>query len=291
VFNGKEILEIFTDDRLGQREVPAYEPVLYWTPFGIANRLDPVHPSGFVGVLRHKDDFLEACAIAGLSLDETLAVGDKPGALLDCLNCSIATFDAAAELEWTVTALAHYRPTLQPWRNHFGQEFTFDTCVQLLAHQSRDHAACYATHIPYALCTLLRIDEKCDCLSSLSRLTCETYLKSLAESLESGQTAEGHWPVWWWRGSKHQPKSDAFDQITVTGHHLEWISLAPTHLRPSRRSIADAVNSTMSVMRAASRFELDELYAPVTHFARALCLTVGQSPDAAFRNRKIGDAR
>jgi hypothetical protein len=212
-----------------------------------------------------------------------VTVNGTSGTLHGHLNCSIATFDPDDELEWSTVAYAHYLPPTNRWTNRFDETYSFDDCIRLLLARPRKQAACVATHIPYAICTLLRIDQEVGILSDDSKAMGRAYLKQISDSLERNQRPDGSWPIEWWNDSEAElPASDFikghFAAITSAGHQLEWIALAPRELRPSTDSIAACVRSACRLVRFISRHDLNEIYPPVSHFARALCLIRATSP-------------
>jgi hypothetical protein len=277
VYSGKALLRLFLDQDFARRTVPAWESVLKWTVQGIAARFEPTFSSNYVGVLRHQDDLLAACAVAGVPLSSPVTVDGNSGTLRDVLRCSIATFNSKNELEWTIVAYAHYLSPVNNWTNRFGETYSFDDCVDLLLKRPKEKAACLGIHIPYALCTLLRVDKQTPIISARTRGRCEAYLKEISAALERNQLPDGRWPVKWWQPdiSNRKPPStmgSVFVSITVAGHHLEWIALAPRHVRPSVESIATCVSSACRVARLLPRLEISELYPPFSHLVRAVCL-------------------
>jgi hypothetical protein len=299
IYTGKALTELFLNQDSSCRNVPAWEPVLAWTHHGIAARLDPTFKSSYVGVLRHQDDLLAACAVAGLPISSPVVADGRDGTLQNLLDCSIATFSAENELEWSIVAYAHYLPPTTKWTNRFNQTFSFDDCAQSLLEQSEEGSACLATHVPYALCTLLRVNEQLPIISERTIHLCERRLKEISKAIERNQRPDGRWPLRWWSPEEKDRRTpaemgDAFLTVTIAGHHLEWIALAPAHLRPSSSSISASTVSACRVARLLPRYEVSEIYAPFSHLARAVFLLSGESVTNALSdntNPEAGESR
>jgi hypothetical protein len=276
---GADLIRLFLNQDWASKTVPAWRPVLHWSDHGIAAQTAPSDDNRFVGVLRHQDDMLAACALAGVALSAPVTVNEKTGSLRDVLDCSIATFDFDDELEWSVIAYAHYLPPTRRWTNRFGETYSFDDCLRELLNRPLDQAACLGSHIPYAVCNALRINDQIPILDDQTTVACRAYLKEVGHELERRQMPDGYWPREWWQSDiSAATYQNAFALITVTGHHLEWICLAPRDLRPSTKSIVDCVSATNRIVLKMSRHDLNEMYPPLSHLARAMCLARDISP-------------
>ena len=82
----------------------------------------------------------------------------------------------------------------------------------------------------------------------------------------------------------------------VTGHHLEWLALAPEEVQPPRETVIRAAQWLTRSLREMDEKDLLEAYGPYTHAARALCLWRGveafdfwKMQRAAVRSRMTND--
>jgi len=87
-----------------------------------------------------------------------------------------------------------------------------------------------------------------------------------------------------WLGRWHESKAPladapwAFQAIAVTGHHLEWIALAPPQFRPRRESVERAALALARLIPQQPPPTVANSYAPFSHAARALLLMEEADP-------------
>jgi hypothetical protein len=71
------------------------------------------------------------------------------------------------------------------------------------------------------------------------------WLIRLSALLERTQLPDGSWDQSWSHVYDREAQllydDPVLDRLAVTGHHLEWIALAPASVRPSQASVAHAV--------------------------------------------------
>ena len=80
------------------------------------------------------------------------------------------------------------------------------------------------------------------------------------------------------------PKIDSgIEVILATGHHLEWLALAPVEVQPPRESIIRAAQWLVQAMREVDARTLDIDYGPFSHAGRALSLWRGNEAFPAWQ--------
>ena len=288
VFDGSEMLDLLLDEELGRRLAPGQVPHLRSSPAGIQAYYGARDLGGFTGALKHPDDLLSACAVHCIPLDTPVRAHDKLGSIRDILNDSIWRFDPTQELEWTVHSYAVYLPPNRTWTNRKGQVFSFDDAARILMSKPKGSGACLGTHVPYTLIMLFRVNEQHKIITMEVELEIKRYLREVANSLEHLRDGLGCWPAKWAEGvsspDADNPTLERVGAITATGHHLEWIAYAPVELRPSRQRLQAAIHGTLKLCEDWSHIERNEFYAPMAHLAKALCLTLTESPDSVLEN-------
>lgn len=286
VFSGRELQTLLLDQQSSRRLNPGGIPLLYSTRFGVGTVVDSSRHGNFSGVLAHYDDLLLACAIIGLGTDTRIRTKDAEATIGELVGDSVARFDSSQELEWTTAALALYLAPRRAWTNRYGVEFSFDDAAELLLKQTQRGSACLGIHVPYALVCLLRVDDQHAILDASSREEIRKYLRRISTFLVESQGHDGLWRV---GISGERPESSTtfeslFLAVTSTGHHLEWIALAPRELRPPQKSVAKAAKGILRRVNFIIPEMRSELYCPLTHVARALCLLRGKSPTEMIGN-------
>jgi hypothetical protein len=201
----------------------------------------------------------------------------------------MARFSLLQELEFSASAFARWLPPTRAWENRFGERFTFDDLVRALVAQPLGKGSCQGCHVPYALtCILLATQEYPDLISSASRSALEGRLREMSRCLEANELPRGGWDKRWSGQYVDSPENvffelkPHFDEISATGHHLEWIALVPPSLRPEPRVVERAARALVAGVTGLSDEDLAKPkgYLPLTHAARALCLSRGH--DWAF---------
>lgn len=281
--SGKELQDILLNDRIYSRNAPpGAEPILFRTRYGIGVRHNP---GLFEGQLAHVDKLLRICAELGLPSSTALVLRQGGGTIRDIVTESMARIDERQELEWTGEGLARYLLPQARWDDRFGRPWSIDRIARLLLNKPRGAGPCFGTHGACVLMTLYRVDQEQAVLSAEVREQIRGYFRDVSRSLEYGQTGQGSY-AWRWAPNVEEPRRARPEQagnhpelafgVAVTGHHLEWIALAPPDLRPSRRSIRRASAFLLETLASQPVNGQSPEYPAVTHAARALCLLVNQ---------------
>lgn len=244
------------------------------TPFGIGVRQELALRGSVYGCAIHRDDLLAACAIRGLDLRTPIGQLGQPtsGYLRDLLLESLASFDKDTEIEWTAIAYTEYLTPISTWHNSRGEQFCFDDLAQCLVRRSRQSAACLGLHVPYALCCILNANRCFEIIRSATQSAIEAFLRDLSTKLEARQSNDGVWPGSLLADSRSENAPSADEVLTINGHHLEWLSIAPYELRPCPESIVTAIRACDRILTRLSFTDSPRVYCPITHYARGLGL-------------------
>jgi hypothetical protein len=244
----------------------------------------------------HADDLLATLAESGIALDEPLHLRDGDAQVGDLLKTALSRFHLEQlEYEWTAIAYARYVFPQGEWRNKYGQRIDVDQLVQEIIDHPLDLGPCNGLHRLEALAVLYRADEQAHALSPRTRMKILVHMKRVSMLLADAQTSDGYWTRQWPQGAAAStplapggrggegakdpiPGPSLHDQLLVTGHHLEWLALAPDEVQPPRETIVRAGQWLARALVEMDQKELLEAYGPYTHAARALCMWRSQDP-------------
>jgi hypothetical protein len=271
ILSGMEMVQLGLDDRFLHESLVAAESILYRTPSGIAVKY------GDTSNLGHCDQLLEVAAEIGLAAESPVhPSGGQAGTLNDVIRDSLRSFVIDQELEFTAIAYSRWLPPEDHWTNRFGESTTFDQLAEALLKRPIGQGACYATHVPYALVSILRANDSHRIISSATTERIEKRLRDLSGLLERSQAENGGWFADWAESARASSKNppDGLECIYVTGHQLEWIALAPDRVRPPRKTVAKAARllTELILQDDATTLSNSDNYAPFSHAARALML-------------------
>ncbi|WP_197444091.1 hypothetical protein [Maioricimonas rarisocia] len=283
--SGNEWLKIVTNDAACRElTVPVGDSYLLDSPYGIRVVLAGTADAVEYRAEAHYGQLLMLLGEAGVpSTFPVVTESGKEGTVEDVYRDAVLRFSLAHEPEFMACALAYWHAPKKTWRNRLGEEYSFDDVIGTLLDRPFGEGSCGGCHAPYSVVVILRVDEEHGLLSPAMRKRAEDWLRTLCDRLEARQSESGAWGADWgetgmmWR-------DEVLDRITVTGHHLEWIALAPKHLRPSREAIARAVVSLRSDVEALQPlpYRSFKTLLPVSHAARALALCRGEDPYEAW---------
>ena len=194
------------------------------------------------------------------------------------------------ELEWSATGLSRFLST-NHWKNRFGQIISFDMICAALLKQAIGEGACFGSHIPFALATILSIDNKVLLISTSIRRQVEKRLIAISAALAESQDSAGFWNPDWSHcvtGKRVRPKfsfgSLDIDRLAVTGHHLEWMTIATEDHRPPTGTISRATKYLFDqACLLKSALENDwHLMMPISHSVKAVLGICGHRFAADF---------
>jgi hypothetical protein len=288
--SGQEMLRYLLDDREFQRWAGAEQPPLFTRDeHGVRPRNFEDDATHSKTASYHIDDLLATLAESEVSLDEKMHLRDGSAApVRELLSQSLHSFYLKRfEYEWTMIAYARYAHPLTGWQNHFGDKLTAESLVEeMLAHRP-DVGPCNGLHRLEALVLLYRADEQANTLSPRVKQRMLAYMSEMSRLLQASQTVHGYWSRQWVKGPQGSKDLQAplSDRVLVTGHHLEWLALAPEEVLPPRETIVRACQWVARTMPELEERELIEHYGPFSHAARALCLWRSREPFEAWNQR------
>jgi hypothetical protein len=217
----------------------------------------------------------------------------RVGTIRDLYQDAIRMYSSVNELEFIACALGYWHPAQDTWEDQFGITHTFDDLMAKLISTPFGEGSCGGAHVPYAVVTLLRVNEQTTILTESSCRKARKYLIRLSHLLQLN-FAGGAWDKFWPSGKpiKFLWGDELLDRITITGHHLEWIALAPPEVRPSEQEVRRAVMALREDVESlpALRHQSFKTMLPVSHAARALSLLRGVDPYSfwlAYWNRGL----
>jgi hypothetical protein len=245
----------------------------------------------------HTDDLLATLAEIGTPLEATLRMRDGDATVRDLLESALGRFHLEQlEVEWTAIAYARYVFPEPGWRNQYGQRIDVDQLVTRLVSQPPELGPCNGLHRLEALVVLARVDEQFTRLRPATRRAMLNYMEHASRQLVAAQAPEGYWTRQWPQGSaavdslaSHPPTPH--DKLLVTGHHLEWLALAPDEVQPPRETVIRAAQWLSRALVEMDERELSAAYGPYTHAARALCLWRGTEAWEAWQRLHAADSR
>jgi len=243
----------------------------------------------------HANDLIATLAEIGVPLDTPLVMRDGQAKVSDLLETALSrAYPDQLEYEWTAIAYARYVFPQPAWRNKFGQRISVDDLVEQILNHPPDAGPCNGLHRLEALVVLNRADDEFHALRPKTKAKMLLYMQRCSHALVQAQTSDGYWTRQWPRGaaasvpSKDHPVK-LHDQLLVTGHHLEWLALAPEEVQPPRETVIRAGQWLARTLVEMDQKELIEAYGPYTHAARALCLWRSVEPMAAWRAGQTQD--
>jgi len=298
--NGDQLRQFFLDDAIFRQLAGDSAPSLYridaetghvhvrdWTPD------DPDRTSASY----HLNDILATLAEIGTSLDTPLLTRDGDTTVGRLLASAMGQLHFRQhEFEWSAISYARYVYPESGWRNDYGQRVTAAGVVSELVGAPLAYGPCNGLHRLEAMVVLLGADEKLAQAGSEGgrrfqeelRAPMLQQLQRVVVLLESAQHEKGFWTRSWPAGKEASRDTTAIlsDRILVTGHHLEWLALAPAELEVSPNMVRDAAQWAVQAMREVDDETLLEGYGPFSHAARALCLLRSKDPYETWRDYK-----
>lgn len=286
--SGTMMVETLLSDKLCQeRTTPNGASFLLESPFGINVVLAGTMDAKENRAEGHPGQLLSVLGEVGVSLDTPVTtVSGRSGTVAGILQDATMRFAWTREAEFIGAALARWIPPETTWTDQFGNRYSFDDMAQHLMATPHGKGCCGGCHVPYTLVTILGVDRQYPLLSSPIRDRAMRWLADLSAQLEQTQLSDGAWDRTWPGKDKAGLifEDPILDRVTVTGHHLEWIALAPESVRPSRAVVERAVSACVADIGQLPPVEKRSFKAllPCSHAARALCLMRDQDPFTAW---------
>lgn len=237
----------------------------------------------------HTNDLLATLAEVGTPLDTTMQLRTGESHVRQLADTALRDFHLSQhEFEWTVISYARYYFPQKRFKNKFGETITVDDLVDLCVDRPMGIGPCNGLHRLEALIVMYRADEQARVLSHSSRQKLLQHLAQVSVRLIESQTDAGYWTRHWPQGVAGQVDKEAtvYDKLLVTGHHLEWLALAPIEVQPPREHIIRAARWTVKTMLEIEDTNIAQHYGPFTHAARAICLWRGREAGEVWAKRQ-----
>jgi hypothetical protein len=251
---------------------PTVDPLLQDYADGVGVRWGKLE-----GASVHHDHWLACLTEAGVTLEEPVFTpGRQDRTIRDVLHRAMRDLRVdEIETEWTALAFGLWLPPQKAWTNSQGREVSFDLLAQRLMRGERSLGVCSGTHRVYSLMVLVRLDDEFQILSPAVRETTWSYLEGVRDAIILSQFPDGHWPSNWPQGADAVAKpvaDELYRQVIATGHHLEWLAIAPRELHPPREQILKAADWVIRTTRDQTRGDILLRYTFFSHVANALAL-------------------
>ncbi len=258
-----------------------HEPILQPNDSGIAVRWASDRSASV-----HHDHLLASLAEAGVTLDRPVFTPARRTTLREIYSESLRDFRLdERETEWSTMAFAAFLAPQRTadWQNSQGRQISFDMIAARLMRSHRQKGVCLGIHRVYSLMMLVRLhDEYGGLISETTRAEIMEFLADVRELIIDAQYENGSWPPNWADGveaaAKEDPEEKTYRRVISTGHHLEWLAIAPQELHPPREDIVRAARWVVQNVREASQTEIDDSYTFYSHVGNALALWRKTSP-------------
>ncbi|MEZ5940567.1 MAG: hypothetical protein R3C18_04190 [Planctomycetaceae bacterium] len=246
------------------------EPLLIDHPEGVEIRYGEMQGASY-----HHDHWLACCTEAGATLDTPIFTpGRRNWTLGDVLQQSLRDFRLdERETEWTAMGFALWIAPEKEWTGSDGRQYSFDLLSTRLMRGEKQIGVCSGTHRVYSLMLLLQLDEEHDILSDEAEVVIMDYLRSVRDAIMASQFPDGHWPSNWPDGADavaNPVNDELYKQVIATGHHIEWLSIAPKELHPPEEQIKKAIDWVVATTKEQSRQDIRDRYTFFSHVGAAL---------------------
>ena len=239
------------------------------------------------GASVHHDHLLASLSEAGISRNQRVYAMGRRGATFDSI-LQQALLDVRLdekEVEWSAMAFALWLPPQKNWTTADGRAMSFDLLAKRLIRGHGRFGVCSGTHRVYSLMLLARIDEMMrtsgdkkaaeGLLSDAVLVDVYDHLASVRDLISVSQFDDGSWPGNWYDGAEavdFPTDEEPYKKVIATGHHLEWLAIAPESLHPPREQIRKAAKWIIQATLEQSDESLRKRYTFYSHVGNALAL-------------------
>jgi len=234
----------------------------------------------------HHDHLLASLAEAGVSLERPVFTPARQTTLHEIFAESLRDFRLdERETEWSAMAFASYLAPQHTatWKNSQGRRITFDMMATRLMRSHKQKGVCLGIHRVYSLMMLVQLDgEYGDLISVSTRDEIMEFLAEVRQLIVDAQHDDGSWPPNWPDGidaeANRDPNEELYRRVIATGHHLEWLAIAPQELHPPHESIVRAAQWIVQNVRDTPQDVIESKYTFYSHVGNALALWRQTSP-------------
>ncbi|MEZ6148163.1 MAG: hypothetical protein R3B91_22560 [Planctomycetaceae bacterium] len=259
------------------------EPLVVDRPNGLAIRWGR-ETGGSV----HHDHWLASLTEAGVSIDTPVYGPARRGMHIgEVIQESLRDFRLdERETEWTAMAFGLWLPPTRAWVGSGGRQYSFDLLARRLMRGQKELGVCSGTHRVYSLMLLIRLDDEFDILSADTRAEAYAHLENVRDLIIASQWDDGRWPTNWPDGadaSATHIDEELYKQVIATGHHLEWLAIAPPELHPPDEQILKAARWVIDTTTSQTANEILPRYTFYSHVGNALALWRKTHPTPFWR--------
>ena len=220
---------------------------------------------------KHLDETLSVLAEIGVNSDYPILLFGKTSTVVsEAVRAAASNFVLDQTLDFSAVVFAHYLPPQSTWTNKFGETVSFDDVCDRLCNQPSGQGNCYGCHVMYALAIILAADRQHGILSDVSRRKVRSKLLQSVAALRQSQRADGSWCPQWFVPTKAAPQADVAGSLSVTGHSLEWLAVAPQDIIDDSKMISRACEALMTLFLTVPPGSVRDSYNAYTHAANAL---------------------
>jgi len=229
------------------------------------------------GASVHHDHWLACLTEAGVSLHEPVYTPSQHVRTInDAVQQALRDFKVdEREVEWSAMGFGLWLPPVRSWQTADGRIVSFDMIAKRLMRGDKRLGVCSGTHRLYSIVLLLRLDGLYSILSDEVRGEMLAHMRGVRQLLVESQFEDGHWPSNWDRGAEavNKPIDDPLQKrVIATGHHLEWLAIAPEELHPPREQIRKAARWAIDTTVSRTPAQILEHYTFYSHVGGALSL-------------------
>ena len=225
----------------------------------------------------HHDHWLACLTEAGVSLDQPVFTPARHmHTINDVIQQSLRDFRLdERETEWSTMAFGLWIAPTKAWTNGEGRQISFDQIAERLIRGHKRLGVCNGLHRVYSLVVLIRLDNDHKILSAGVREKIFDHLRGVRRNIMESQFEDGHWPTNWMDGAEaiSKPVDDPlFRKVIATGHHLEWMAIAPPELHVPREQLEKAAKWVIATTKAQTTEGIQQHYTFYSHVGGALSL-------------------
>jgi len=228
------------------------------------------------GASVHHDHWLACLTEAGVGLHEPVFTPNRSREISDVLQEALRDFRLDEnEVEWSAMAFGLWIAPQKTWTTRHGRTLSFDLLADRLMRGHKRFGVCSGTHRLYSLMVLVRLDDDHDILTDETRARIMDHMKSVRDLITVCQFEDGHWPSNWSDGAEALRKpidDELYKQVIATGHHLEWMAIAPQELHVPREQILKAADWVIKTTIEQSPSDIGNRYTFFSHVGNALAL-------------------
>ena len=260
------------------------EPLLIDRPRGVAVRWASRQETSV-----HHDHLLACLTEAGVAINQRVYPPSGRYLMLnDVLQEALRDFRPdERETEWSTMAFALWLPPTRTWYTKQGRTVTFDMLADRLMRGHKEIGVCVGTHRVYSLMLLWRLDQEHDIITQETADRIIEHLKSVRDVIQESQFPDGHWPPNWAGGRaavENPSPAEPQQEVIATGHHLEWLAIAPEELHPPRETVRKAARWLIENTTSKSDAEIYDNYTFYSHVGNALALWRKTHPAEFWRD-------